>query len=91
MCFILLSSFRASWVSTDHKRVSGGGIVQVEWHSGTKRQRQDFWINVVHNACESLLNDDKTSGEEEFRGHLRRLTKENNVPRKRHVEQRYPV
>lgn len=56
---------------------------QVEWHSGTKRQRQEFWTDVVHTACESLLNDEKTEGEEEFRDHLRRLTKENNVPRKR--------
>lgn len=56
---------------------------QVEWHSGTKRQRQDFWTDVVHNACQSLLGDEKTEEEEEFRGHLRRLTKENNVPRKR--------
>lgn len=65
-----------------------GGMVQVEWHSGTKRQRQEFWTDVVHNACDSLLNDDRTKGEEEFRGHLRRLTRENNVPRKRYVEQR---
>ncbi|CAM9238627.1 unnamed protein product, partial [Hapterophycus canaliculatus] len=58
----------------------------MEWHSGTKRQRQEFWTDVVHTACESLLNDDGTEGEEEFRGHLRRLTKENNVPRKRRFE-----
>ncbi|CAN0052807.1 unnamed protein product [Ectocarpus sp. 8 AP-2014] len=57
--------------------------VHVEWHSGTKRQRQEFWTDVVHTACESLLHDEKTEGEEEFRDHLRRLTKENNVPRKR--------
>lgn len=55
----------------------------VEWHSGTKRQRQEFWTDVVHNACDALLKDDQTEGEEEFRGHLRRLTRENNVPRKR--------
>ena len=56
---------------------------QTEWHSGTKRQRQEFWTEVVHSACSSLLKDDVTEGDEEFRGHLRRLTKENNVPRKR--------
>ena len=63
-------------------------MLQIEWHSGTKRQRQEFWTDVVHNACDALLNDDQTKGEEEFRGHLRRLTRENNVPRKRYVEQR---
>ncbi|CAM9361679.1 unnamed protein product [Pylaiella littoralis] len=61
----------------------------VEWHSGTKRQRQEFWTDVVHTACESLLHDEKTEGEEDFRGHLRRLTKENNVPRKRSKFQNY--
>lgn len=40
---------------------------------------------MVHNACQSLLHDEETQGEEEFRGHLRRLTRENNVPRKRQV------
>lgn len=58
---------------------------QVEWHSGTKRQRQEFWTDVVHNACQSLLHDEETQGEEEFRRHLRRLTRENNIPRKRQV------
>lgn len=56
---------------------------QVEWHSGTKRQRQEFWTDVVHDACQSLLESGETEGEEEFRNHLRRLTRENNVPRKR--------
>eukprot|EP00903_Cladosiphon_okamuranus_P011065 g10446.t1 len=61
----------------------------VEWHSGTKRQRQDFWTGVVHSACHNLLHDEETEGEEEFRGHLRRLTRENNVPRKRSKFQTY--
>ena len=39
----------------------------------------------MHNACQSLLRDEETEGEEEFRAHLRRLTRENNVPRKRRV------
>lgn len=56
---------------------------QAEWHSGTKRQRQEFWTEVVHSACNSLLKDDATKADGEFRGHLRRLTRENNVPRKR--------
>ncbi len=40
---------------------------------------------MVHDACQSLLDDKATEEEEEFRSHLRRLTRENNVPRKRRV------
>lgn len=56
---------------------------QTEWHSGNKRSRQDFWIDVVHKACNSMLEDEQIAGNTELQGHLQRLTRENNVPRKR--------
>ncbi|CAM9210596.1 unnamed protein product [Choristocarpus tenellus] len=34
---------------------------QVEWHRGTKRSRQEFWTQVVHDTCTSLLADTNSS------------------------------
>lgn len=57
--------------------------LQREWHRGSKQSRQEFWTDVVHNTCKTLLDEESTEQDEVFRGHLKRLSTENNVPRKR--------